>query len=64
MDKRVTKFKASFFLINILDLPAETVAEIYRRRWEIEVFFRFLKQEMNFTHFVCNDSNAIQVIHQ
>ena len=38
------------------------MAEIYRRRWEIEVFFRFLKQEMNFTHFVCNDSNAIQVM--
>ena len=54
--------KKIYFLTNILDLSADLVAEIYRRRWEIEVFFRFLKQEMNLTHFVSNDLNAIQVM--
>ena len=31
-------------------------------RWDIEVLFRFMKQEMNLTHFVCNDENAIEVM--
>ena len=44
------------------ELPAIAIAEAYRRRWDIEVLFRFLKQEMNLTHFVCNDANAIQVM--
>ena len=50
------------FVTNVWELPAETIAEIYRRRWDIEVLFRFMKQEMNLTHFVCNDSNAIQAM--
>lgn len=54
--------KKIFFLTNILFMSTEEVAELYRLRWDIEVFFRFLKQEMNLTHFVCNDTNAIQVM--
>ena len=51
-----------YFLTNVWDLPALEIATIYRSRWDIEVLFRFLKQEMNLTHFVCNDTNAIQVM--
>lgn len=54
--------KKIFFLTNILFLTTAQIAEIYRQRWEIEVFFRFLKQEMNLTHLVCNDPNAIEVM--
>ncbi len=54
--------KKIFFVTNILDLPAHQIAQIYRMRWEIEVFFRFIKQEMNLTHFVCNDVNTIKVM--
>ncbi len=50
------------FVTNVRELPAEVIAKIYRQRWDIEVLFRFLKQEMNLTHFVCNDLNAIQVM--
>jgi hypothetical protein len=50
------------FVTNLWDVPAEVVADIYRRRWDIEVLFRFMKQEMNLTHFVCNDTNAIQAM--
>ncbi|MEZ4958553.1 MAG: transposase [Saprospiraceae bacterium] len=50
------------FVTNVWELPADVIAEIYRQRWDIEVLFRFLKQEMNLTHFVCNDLNAIQVM--
>ena len=58
----IKKGKKLFFLTNILDLPAQMIAEVYRHRWEIEVFFRFLKQEMNLKHFICNEVNAIQVM--
>lgn len=51
-----------FFLTNVWELEASQIAYIYRQRWDIEVLFRFLKQEMNLTHFVCNDANAIQVM--
>lgn len=50
------------FITNLWDLPASLIAQAYRRRWDIEVLFRFMKQEMNLTHFVCNDDNAIQVM--
>lgn len=50
------------FVTNVWDLEAHTIAQIYKMRWDIEVLFRFMKQEMNLTHFVCNDINAIQVM--
>jgi hypothetical protein len=50
------------FITNLWEVEAQIIAHIYRRRWDIEVLFRFLKQEMNLTHFVCNDFNAIQVM--
>lgn len=50
------------FVTNVWDMEAQTVAQIYKMRWDIEVLFRFMKQEMNLTHFVCNDINAIQVM--
>lgn len=60
--KRKEDGKTLFFLTNILDLSADQIAAIYRHRWQIEVFFRFMKQEMNLSHFVCHDANAIQVM--
>lgn len=50
------------FLTNVWDISAFEIAYIYKTRWDIEVLFRFLKQEMNLTHFVCNDLNAIKVM--
>ncbi len=38
-------------LTNRLDLPAETIGVIYRQRWQIELFFRWLKCMANFKHF-------------
>jgi hypothetical protein len=45
-----------------LFLTTQQVAQIYKSRWDIEVLFKFLKQEMNLEHFVCNDINAIKVM--
>ena len=51
-----------YFLSNLFDVSAVDVTDIYSLRWEIEVFFRFLKQEMNFSHLLSRDRNGIQVM--
>lgn len=56
------KSKTLSFLTNVWDIDAASIAQIYKSRWDIEVLFRFMKQEMNLTHFVCNDPNAIKVM--
>lgn len=48
-------------LTNSLTLSAEEVAEVYRRRWEIEVFFKFIKQELNLKHFLARNINGLMV---
>jgi Transposase DDE domain len=50
------------FVTNVWDLDAALIAQVYKMRWDIEVLFRFMKQEMNLKHFVCNDKNAIEVM--
>ncbi|MEZ4927795.1 MAG: IS4 family transposase [Saprospiraceae bacterium] len=47
---------------NIFDLEADQITEIYKKRWDIEVFFKFLKQEINFSHMVSRTQNGIQVM--
>ncbi|MDJ1495873.1 transposase, partial [Cytophagaceae bacterium DM2B3-1] len=54
--------KQFWFITNVLDLTAKQVADSYRRRWDIEVFFRFIKQELNVNHLVSLSKNGIQVI--
>ncbi len=56
------KTKKISFLTNIDDISHNEIADIYRHRWDIEVLFRFMKQEMNLSHFVCNNANAIQIM--
>jgi hypothetical protein len=51
-----------YFLTNIKDMMAGHVTEIYHRRWDIEVFFRFIKQELNFSSLVSYDKNGIKVM--
>lgn len=50
------------FLTNIEELSVEEVTEVYRLRWEIEVFFKFLKQELDFKHFLSRNKNGLQVM--
>lgn len=53
--------KRIFFITNILNLNAGEIAKIYRQRWDIEVFFRFLKQELNIKHLLNHSQNGVQV---
>jgi hypothetical protein len=48
------------FLTNKLDLAATTIAEIYRDRWQIETFFKALKQSLRVKTFVGTSANALK----
>ncbi len=50
-----------YFLTNIQDLKAYEITEIYKKRWEIEVFFKFIKQHLHFKHFLNYSENGIKV---
>lgn len=54
--------KEFWFLTNDFDLSFEQVADYYKSRWDIEVFFRFLKQELNTAHLVSLNKNGTQVM--
>jgi len=50
------------FITNIKDMKVTKVAEIYKTRWDIEVFFKFIKQHLNFTHLMNRTENGIKVM--
>lgn len=47
------------FLTNNFRLSAKTIADIYKQRWQIETFFRWIKQNLKITSFVGNSENAV-----
>ena len=47
------------FLTNIFHLAAATIAEIYRKRWEIELFFKWIKQNLKIKSFLGTTRNAV-----
>jgi len=50
------------FLTNIDFLTAQEITELYKSRWEIETFFKFIKQELNFSHLLNRSENGIKVL--
>ncbi|GEM70234.1 hypothetical protein SMI01S_38400 [Sphingobacterium mizutaii NBRC 14946 = DSM 11724] len=54
--------KEFWFLTNEFKLSAKEISDYYRKRWDIEVFFRFLKQELNLSHLVSMNKNGIEVM--
>jgi Transposase DDE domain len=57
-----TKGKGIWFLTNLEDESIETIIKIYKRRWDIEVFFRFIKQELNFKHIFSTKINGLKIL--
>ena len=45
---------------NDLDASAQEIADLYKRRWAIELFFRWIKQTLKITHFLGTSENAIR----
>lgn len=51
-----------FFLTNLCESKVEEVLSYYKKRWDIEVFIRFLKQELNFSHLTSTSENGIMIM--
>lgn len=49
------------FLTNNFDLTALQVAELYHQRWQIELFFKWLKQHLKIKHFYGTSLNAVKI---
>ena len=48
-------------LTNDLDASAQEIADLYKRRWQIELFFRFVKQTLKIKHFIGRSENAVRI---
>ena len=46
---------------NDLDAPASEIAALYKRRWAIELFFRWIKQTLKLRHFFGTSENAVRI---
>jgi hypothetical protein len=53
------KLRVMIFLTNNLEWAPSSVAELYRCRWQIEVFFKQIKQTLQVSDFLGNSSNAV-----
>jgi hypothetical protein len=53
--------KTLVFLTNHFDLTALQVALLYRSRWQIELFFKCIKQHLKITSFIGNSANAVKI---
>jgi hypothetical protein len=47
-------------LTNDLDAPAQEIADLYKRRWQIELYFRVMKQTLRITKFLGRSENAVR----
>jgi hypothetical protein len=52
--------KAFVFLTNNFDLPALTIAQLYKCRWRVELFFKWVKQNLRIKHFFGTSDNAVK----
>ena len=50
------------FVTNMLEADAYQIASWYKQRWEIELFFKFIKQHLNVKHLVSRTENGIRVM--
>ncbi len=46
---------------NDLDARAEEIADLYKQRWQIELFFRWVKQTLRIRHFIGVSENAVRI---
>lgn len=58
---RIDTGKVLRIVSNDLDAPAEEIADLYKQRWDIELFFRWVKQTLRIKHFVGVSENAVRI---
>ena len=47
------------FITNVIHLSAQTIADIYKERWQIELFFKWVKQNLKIKTFLGTSANAV-----
>ncbi len=52
--------KSLVFLTNNFELPALTIAMLYKSRWKVELFFKWIKQHLRIKHFYGTSDNAVK----
>ena len=52
--------KRLVFLTNNFSLPAITIAALYKKRWQVERFFKWIKQNLRIKHFYGTSENAVK----
>jgi hypothetical protein len=52
--------KTLVFLTNNFSLPSMTIAELYRNRWQVELFFKWIKQNLRIKTFYGTSENAVK----
>ena len=52
--------KSLVFLTNNFELPALVIAQLYKSRWKVELFFKWIKQNLRIKHFFGNSANAVR----
>jgi IS4 transposase len=55
-----TQNRTLVFLTNNFVLPSETIAALYKARWEIELFFKWIKQNLKVKSFFGTSPNAVK----
>ena len=58
---RIDTGKVLRILSNDIDMPAEQIAGLYKRRWQIGLFFRWIKQTLKIKHFLGRSENAVRI---
>jgi hypothetical protein len=58
---RIDSGKVLRILTNDVDAPAQEIADLYKRRWAIELFFRWIKQTLKITRFLGTSENAVRI---
>ena len=48
-------------LRKVVDTPAQELADLYRRRWAIDLFCRWVKQTLQIKHFLGTSDNAVRI---
>jgi transposase len=52
--------KVLVFLTNNFDLPAKTITDLYKQRWQVELFFKWIKQNLRIKSFYGTSENAVK----
>lgn len=58
---RISTGKVIRVVTSDLEAPAEEIADLYKRRWQIELFFRWVKQTLRIRHFLGTSENAVRI---